>query len=269
MRPAALAIAVAGFGIASLLVTAGGHRLAALDVPTVDAIDEDEAVDEASPPPEADSTFGIEQSDPQPQGAEPAESRAVAPGEVAPPMVEQGGLLREAPRAPLSELSLALPPKPKKTDEWDGTALFQPVASAAGLIEAKGFNVAISGVIPVEADKSCSFEGSDWNCGVRARTAFRGLLRSRAVICDVPPEAGRVVVAKCRIGKQDIGGWLVANGWATAKEGGPYSELGEKARAAKKGIFGPPPERISMTLSPGSTELPSVEPSPAADAPAQ
>lgn len=259
MRPAAIAIAAAGFGIATLLVTLGGHRLAAIEAPSVDTNDEDDL-------PQEDGSAAVDPSQPDPQAAETPKT---APD--VPPSAEPGGLLREAPRAPLSELSLALPPKPKVTDEWDGTTLFQPVASAAGLIEAKGLRVAIAGVNKVDAGESCSFEGKEWNCGARARTEFRSLLRSRAVVCDVPADAAQgEVVAKCRIGKQDVGEWLVANGWAKADAGGPYGDLGKKAETEKKGIYGPPPEQIEMTLSPDGTSLPEALPSePANEAPAQ
>lgn len=271
MRPAAIAIAAAGFGIATLLVSLGGQRLAAIEAPSVDVIDETD-IQLALPPedgagalaPEDGSTAAVAPSAPQ---AEPeANSRPVAPDEIVPPAIEQGGLVREAPRAPLSELSLALPPKPKMPDDWDGTTLFRPVASAAGLIEAKGFSVAISGVTSVATSETCSFEGKEWNCGVRARTAFRSFLRSRAVVCDVPPDAERgVIVARCRVGKQDVGEWLVANGWARADASGPYAEAAAKAEVEKKGIFGAAPERIEMTLTPGGTSLPEVEAPPAAE----
>ena len=257
MRPVAIAIAAAGFGIATLLVTLGGHRLAAIETPSVDVIDEDDL-------PSDDGTATVEPSETELQA--PEETK-IAPDAAVPPSVEQG-LSREAPRAPLSNLSLALPPKPKADD---GKTLFQPVAPAAGLIEAKGLRVAISGVAKVDSGESCSFEGKDWHCGVRARTEFRSFLRSRAVVCDVPADVSQgEVLAKCRIGKQDVGEWLVANGWAKAEPGGAYADIGKKAKAEKKGIYGPPPELTEMTLSPDGSGLPSVETLPAApDAPIQ
>ncbi|RRI06528.1 thermonuclease family protein [Mesorhizobium tamadayense] len=171
-------------------------------------------------------------------------SRAIDPDVVAPPeMPAAEDLERVEPRAPLSELALAMPPKPKMPAAWSGTKLFQPVAAAAGLIEAKGYSVTVSGIDTVREDETCPGDGKSWACGIRARTAFRAFLRGRAVVCKVPPEGGRdLISAECRIGKQDVGQWLVENGWARAAEGGPYAEAGEKARAARKGIFGPAPD---------------------------
>ncbi|WP_378944558.1 thermonuclease family protein [Mesorhizobium sp. ANAO-SY3R2] len=259
MKPSALAFAAAGFGVAVLIVSAGGSRLSSAETPVIDVIDESEILGMEPEGSDMDGTETAEPSQLEEQVVDPVVARAVAPDEIVPPAIEQDGLVREAPRAPLSELSLALPPKPKVTDEWDGTALFQPVAAAAGVIESKGLSVAIAGVTPLDAGESCSFEDKEWNCGARARTAFRGLLRGRAVVCALPAEAGQGdVVARCRIGKQDVGEWLVSNGWARAEAGGPYEDVGNKAEAEKKGIFGPPPERIEMTLSPDAA-LPGVE----------
>jgi endonuclease YncB( thermonuclease family) len=150
---------------------------------------------------------------------------------------------RVSPRAPLGEIGLALPPKPVMPDDWKGTTLYRPVAPAAGVVEAMGHTVAIAGVDTVAADETCLFEGEEWACGIRARTAFRLWLRGRAVTCAVPAEADpKTITAACRLGKQDVGQWLVSNGWARAAAGGPYGDADEKARAAKKGIFGRPPD---------------------------
>src|SRR5690606_18489114 len=78
---------------------------------------------------------------------------------------------RIAPREPLSELSLALPPKPKAPGEWKGTILHRAVAPSAGVIEAMGYRVAIAGIEPVSPGESCDFDGRPWECGVYARTA--------------------------------------------------------------------------------------------------
>ncbi|MER9441008.1 thermonuclease family protein [Mesorhizobium sp. M0340] len=196
----------------------------------------------AEPQPAAPATSAIPKPVPAKQAAH---SRAIDPEIVVPPQLGSNELERIEPRAPLSDLALAGPPKPPKTkmpDDWKGTKLFQPVASAAGVIEAKGYSIAVSGIDIVKQEETCTDGGESWNCGIRARTAFRAFLRSRAVVCAVPPEGGRdLIAAECRIGNQDIGQWLVENGWARAAKGGPYVEAGEKARAAKKGVFGPAP----------------------------
>ncbi|RWO19244.1 MAG: thermonuclease family protein [Mesorhizobium sp.] len=194
-------------------------------------------------------------ANPRPKAASPeAHSRAIDPEVVAPPQLQPQELERVEPRAPLSELALAGPPKPPKTkmpDDWNATKLFQPVASAAGVIEAKGYSVAISGVDIVRQDETCTDGGKSWTCGTRARTAFRAFLRGRAVVCTVPPEGGRdLITGECRVGNQDVGQWLIENGWARAAKGGPYVEAGEKARMARKGVFGPAPSLSGLPPAP-------------------
>ncbi|TIT01264.1 thermonuclease family protein [Mesorhizobium sp.] len=191
----------------------------------------------------------------RPKVARPeAHSRAIDPEVIAPPQLQSEELERVEPRAPLSELALAGPPKPPKTkmpDDWNGTKLFQPVAPAAGVIEAKGYSVAVSGIDIVRQDETCTDGAKSWTCGARARTAFRAFLRGRAVVCTVPPEGGRdLVAAECRVGNQDVGQWLIENGWARATKTGPYVEAGDKARTARKGIFGPAPSLSGLPPAP-------------------
>ncbi|TIL42855.1 thermonuclease family protein [Mesorhizobium sp.] len=219
-------------------------------------------------------------ANPRPKAASPeAHSRAIDPEVVARPQLQPQELERVEPRAPLSELALAGPPKPPKTkmpDDWNGTKLFQPVASAAGVIEAKGYSVAISGVGIVRQDETCTEGGKSWTCGTRARTAFRAFLRGRAVVCTVPPEGGRdLITAECRVGNQDVGQWLIENGWARAAKSGPYVEAGEKARTARKGIFGPAPSLSGLPPAPApfaataQPTQPILEPSAAATPPTE
>nr|WP_246676324.1 thermonuclease family protein [Mesorhizobium sp. B1-1-5] len=241
--------------MAALVVTGGRAIKGSESTITVDRIDPDALADPSSESqPDEPATSAIPApAAPQP----PVHSRAIDPDVVAPPALSDSELERVEPRAPLSDLALAGPPKPPKTKmpgDWNGTKLFQPVATAAGLIESKGYAVAVSGVDVVKADETCSDTGKSWACGTRARTAFRAFLRGRAVACTVPPDGGRdIITAECHIGNQDIGQWLVENGWARAAQGGPYIEAGNKARAAKKGIFGPAPKLDGLPALPAAS----------------
>jgi endonuclease YncB( thermonuclease family) len=142
-------------------------------------------------------------------------------------------------------------------DEWKGTTLFNPVATAAGTLEAKGYNIAIAGAEPVPPNEHCDGGGKSWPCGVRARAAFRSWLRGRSVICDVPPESDReTIVVQCRVGKKDAAEWLIENGWARAASDGPYTALQEAASKAGKGIFGEPPATTAASSSNAASALP-------------
>jgi endonuclease YncB( thermonuclease family) len=178
----------------------------------------------------------------------PTVSRLVAPKVVAPPSLDLNDLEREPAREPLSDLSLALPPEPEISAEWNGTTLYRPLATESAIFESMGHTVAIAGTRSVALDETCSVDGVSWRCGIRARTAFRLWLRGRALICALPDEKdAAIVTARCRLGKQDAGAWLVSNGWARAAPEGPYAKAEETAKAAKMGIFGPPPDTSGLS----------------------
>jgi len=269
MRPAHAAAAVAMLLAMTAAILAGGHRLAAPaneiviapeDIPDVSEIGPETGMDEGQAGDDA-STEAIE---PQEVEGQSGRSRTIDPEVVAPPSVGEVPLERAEPRPPLSKLSLALPPKPKMPDEWKGRPLFQPLATAAGIFQAMGYTVALSGVDVVQPDETCTDQaGKAWNCGVRARAAFRSYLRGRAPVCAVPPQSGRdTISAACRIGKQDIGAWLVANGWARAAAGGPYAKAEEAARNERMGIFGAAPDLSNLPPEPPPVEAPAEPASP-------
>lgn len=189
----------------------------------------------------------------EPAEPEPAPSaEAAAVGEAA-AVPEPGELERVAPREPLSKLGQAHPPAPK---DWKGTVMYKPVASAAGRFDALGYQVAVSGIDIVAADETCTFEGRSWDCGIRARTAFRSFLRGRSPTCTVPPQPDRnLIVADCHLGMDDVGAWLVENGWARSMAGGPYADAEKRAKDARRGIFGAPPD---TTLPAPPAPLPSL-----------
>jgi endonuclease YncB( thermonuclease family) len=237
---------VALLGLCAVIV-AGGRSLTPPPVQLDEISDADMGLPESAP---ADVAFGDDK--PSPTENPPAEapsvdpqnttvpSRLIAPAEVAPPPPE---LERLPPREPLSPLAQAKPPKPVMPDEWKGTTLFQPVATAAGAITAKGYSIVLEGIDPIAPDETCEANGASWPCGARARAAFRAMLRGRAVTCTIPPEAERAaIVAPCRVGKVDLGQWLVDNGWARARDGGPYADAGSAAKEGGKGIFGTAPK---------------------------
>lgn len=174
---------------------------------------------------------------------------STSPPEAAPEKAEaapnEAELERIAPREKLGDLGQPSPPPPKQ----GGSPLYRPLSPAAGSIEAMGYSIRLAGIEPLEAEASCDFEGKAWPCGMRARSAFRAFLRGRAVNCDIAADAQKAasITTTCRLGKQDLGEWLVENGWARAQAGGPYVKPGEDARAQGKGLYGPPPEAAGLS----------------------
>lgn len=174
------------------------------------------------------------------QRREPA--RKVAQDLIAPPRLDPAEIERVEPRPPLSELGLAVPPKTPMPQDWREVLLYRPIATSSAMFESMGRTVVISGAQGIDLDRSCSFHEVTWPCGQRARAAFNSWLRGRALKCFVPPAAERfAIAAPCRLGKQDVGAWLVSNGWATALPSGIYGKAETTAKDAEMGIFGPAP----------------------------
>ena len=264
MRPRHAGLAAALLLVMVAMVVAGG-RLVERDGPQIEV--EPIAAEDLLPSEDTSADdplindHGID--DPEDTAARSADTPAtdtpalppentIDPELAAPPANEERPLERIAPRAPLSELSLAAPPKPKAAKDLTGEPLFRPVAEAAGVIEVKGQSITVSGIEVVAPDEICTDgAGKSWPCGVRARTAFRNFLRGRALTCAAPDEAG---TPRCLVGGQDIGEWLVENGWARAAAGGPYEDAGKKAKAARKGIFGSAPNLSGLPPAPPPVE---------------
>ncbi|WP_192385229.1 thermonuclease family protein, partial [Mesorhizobium silamurunense] len=165
----------------------------------------------------------------------------VAEDLIAPPPLDVAVIERIEPRPPLGELGLASPPKTPMPQEWRETLLYRPVATSSAIFEAMGRRVVISGTVDIDPDRTCSFGDAVWPCGQRARAALNAWLRGRALKCILPPDVDRfAVAAPCILGRQDVGAWLVANGWAMASPSGIYGKAESVARGAEMGIFGPP-----------------------------
>ncbi|WP_246691947.1 MULTISPECIES: thermonuclease family protein [unclassified Mesorhizobium] len=176
---------------------------------------------------------------PDGQLREPA--RRIAEGLIAPPPVDVSEIERVEARPSLGELGLAVRPPAPMPQDWHETLLYRPIATSSAVFESMGWKVVISGAQDIGVDQTCSVRDEVWPCGQRARSAFNAWLRGRALNCFLPPETERfAIAAPCRLGKQDVGAWLVSNGWAMALPGGIYGKAETVARNAGMGIFGPP-----------------------------
>lgn len=203
------------------------------------------ALEEGEEPAEtgvADRTGRPRPADPASRPAEgtkeTAAARRVNPSRFGQPFTrEPEELVRVPPRPPLSEP----PEEPAAEDE--GELLYRPLVLGAGLLSFSGRNLELAGIEPTPANRFCeTADGGQWPCGMIARTAFRALVRGRALECDVDDaEWEGTAVAHCELNGDDLARWLVAQGWAEAASGSPYGELEASARAEKRGLFGADP----------------------------
>ncbi|WP_153003759.1 thermonuclease family protein [Aureimonas ureilytica] len=162
--------------------------------------------------------------------AEPvvAEVPAAAP---APNAVAEGETAAaEASATPVAEQ--------KAEADTEGTRHYPfPIAIDSGTIRSGENTIHIAGVEPIAPDARCADGPRSWPCGVRARTEFRAWLRGRTLSCDPAEASSPEGPTACRLGEEDVGEWLVRNGWANAEPGSRYATSADQARKAGRGIW--------------------------------
>ena len=129
--------------------------------------------------------------------------RDVTPPGITPGPAVDGPLERVAP-----------PPTPPPEARW--WRFFLPETTDAATFKADGKTIRVAGVDPPPVEAACPLaEGGSWPCGRTALFALRRFLQGRAIECYFP-DGGAVtdVTAPCRVASNDIGLWLLAQGWA-------------------------------------------------------
>lgn len=107
-------------------------------------------------------------------------------------------------------------------------------------LEIHGVRIRLHGVDAPESAQSCQDAAGSWPCGRRAANALADRIGSRTVSCERrdTDRYGRMV-ATCRVGGEDIGGWLVSNGWAVAyvRYSTAYVPAERSARSRRVGVW--------------------------------
>ena len=130
--------------------------------------------------------------------------------------------------------------KPAKVPSSPIRRFHKPIVRSAGIIAANNSILHLYGIEPLALEAICKTENNEnWPCGRFARTAMRGLIRGRAINCDLSGTAANTslpIVVKCNVGRRDIAGWLVRQGWAK-DIGGNFAEQMVLAKKAKIGMW--------------------------------
>ena len=108
-------------------------------------------------------------------------------------------------------------------------------------IEIRGERIRIHGVDAPESGQTCGDpRGEPWRCGQKAALALADWLEARTVECrrTNTDRYGRTV-ARCSVGAEDVGAWLVSNGWARAftRYSREYLDEERLAKNSKLGIW--------------------------------
>ncbi|MBB3388957.1 endonuclease YncB(thermonuclease family) [Rhizobium sp. BK275] len=253
MRPAAFITGIAGMAIVTGLLLAGQARLNSgdgaapdADAGSVTAELPDADTDRMKPP----ASLTDEDAALIARATEPA---AAEPGAAPSPPPSGNATANETAQSEAAPAETS----PATAAGKDSVELLRPTVENAGLLSFGKRRLQITGIIATPADKSCGSEGKQWPCGMMAKTALRLFLRNRAIDCDLPSDAWKdMASAACRLGQQDIGTWLVENGWAEAQPGSPLAAAGEKAKQAKEGIHGEDPRRRPAAVPRPETAAP-------------
>jgi endonuclease YncB( thermonuclease family) len=89
-------------------------------------------------------------------------------------------------------------------------------------------------------DAACiAATGLPWACGLRARAALNNLISRRSLTCEPVGRDSKAVIVDCRGEGRDIGGELVAAGWARPPldDRQAYAAQLQAARTAKAGLW--------------------------------
>ena len=155
-------------------------------------------------------------------------TRDVTPPGVMPAPEGEGPLVREP-----------APPRPPEPARW--RRYFLPVTTDAATFLVKTQTIRIAGVLPPAVDEVCHLaDASEWPCGQTALYSLRMFLRGRAVECYFPPAEGATdIIAPCRVGKTDLGLWLLGQGWAKPSDlaTSEYLTASLGARCAGTGVW--------------------------------
>lgn len=108
-------------------------------------------------------------------------------------------------------------------------------------IEIHGQRIRLWGIDAPEGGQRCFRDGKPWRCGTDAANALSSFLGARTVSCNEKDRDryGRMV-AVCTVAGQDIGTWLVREGWAldyVTYSGGAYVSQEDAAETGRNGIW--------------------------------
>jgi endonuclease YncB( thermonuclease family) len=108
-------------------------------------------------------------------------------------------------------------------------------------IEIAGTRIRIHGVDAPESRQECTAQGKAWRCGQQAALELSAWLATATVTCSqVATDRYKRIVARCQARGQDIGSWLVGNGWALdwpQYSRGEYRVQQEAAKAGRLGVW--------------------------------
>ena len=150
---------------------------------------------------------------------------------------------RKAEAAPvLNKEQQRLPGPQEISDRLDPILLEPPHQVEDALTLVHGLNkVRMAGLDAPNRHAVCFNEDESlWACGLRARAALHNLIRGAVIACmRVAASNDGFIPVRCTVSGTDLGGSLVAQGWArpVSGDGGLYRPETEVAQREKRGLW--------------------------------
>lgn len=107
-------------------------------------------------------------------------------------------------------------------------------------LEVAGEHIRLHGIDAPEAAQTCKAGGITWHCGERASLALFGKMGRNKVRCEeLYRDRDKRVVAICYSRGEDLGRWMVREGWAVAsrRHSERYVGAEAKARGARRNLW--------------------------------
>jgi endonuclease YncB( thermonuclease family) len=119
-----------------------------------------------------------------------------------------------------------------------------------GRLSVNGRLVRIDGIMIPPTDRVCGSVNMPATCGPRAVLQLSGKIGAEFVHCrDLGLDDAGATLGRCSVQGDDLGGWMVLNGWAMADPSGPveYRQWERLAESRGLGIWGRPVDNIIIT----------------------
>ena len=107
-------------------------------------------------------------------------------------------------------------------------------------IKIDGQRIRIHGIDAPEKKQLCQRDDEPWQCGKSATEALKGWIGSRPVSCEeLDRDRYKRIVARCLVDGEDLGEWMVLNGWAVAyvRYSDDYISAEGVAKTDRRGIW--------------------------------
>jgi endonuclease YncB( thermonuclease family) len=124
---------------------------------------------------------------------------------------------------------------------WAAETVTGPATvTGADSLKVNGIAFQLNGLDAVELQQSCYVDGQAWACGAAATRALQTLVEGVTVSCTpTGATSGAAKLAVCMSEGQDVGEYLVQNGWAVAdpSQSDTYVAVEKAARDGAVGIW--------------------------------